>query len=100
MRQVEQAAPFRGLALPFARNATVSPSSLTGRRIAKAAGALLLAVLLSASGPSCGVYAQGSSCSDGCKAAFGACYKSTANRAACEMQLQRCLESCLMSKRG
>ena len=61
--------------------------------------ALLLAAVLSASGPTCGVLAQGSGCSDACKAAFGACYKSTANRAACEMQLQHCLDNCLMSRR-
>ena len=71
-----------------------------GLTLGKLAVALLLAGLLTASGPSCGVQAQGSGCSDACKAAFGACYKSTANRAACEMQLQRCLEGCLMSKRG
>ena len=61
----------------------------------RTAGALLLAAVLSASGPSCGVMAQGSGCADSCRAAFGACYKSTANRAACEMQLQHCLEGCL-----
>lgn len=71
-----------------------------GRRTAKAGTAVLLALMLSASGPNCGVFAQGSGCSDNCKAAFGACYKSTANRAYCEMQLQRCLDGCLSSKRG
>jgi hypothetical protein len=71
-----------------------------GRRIAKAGPAVLLALLLSASGPPCVVQAQGSGCSEACKAAFGACYKSTANRNYCEMQLQRCLEGCLSSKRG
>lgn len=71
-----------------------------GRRAFKACTAVGLALLLSASGSNCGVYAQGSGCSDNCKAAFGACYKSTANRAFCEMQLQRCLDGCLSSKRG
>ena len=63
-------------------------------------GALLLALLLPASGPWCQVFPQGAGCSDACKAAFGACYKSTANRAACEQQMQRCLEGCIVSKRG
>ena len=71
-----------------------------GRTLVKSVSALVLAALLSASGPTCGVFAQGSGCSDSCKAAFGACYKSTANRSACEMQLQYCLDNCLMSKRG
>lgn len=66
-----------------------------GKKISKTVGVLALGLLLSASGPSCGVYAQGGGCSEGCKASFGACYKSTANRAACEAQLQRCLEGCL-----
>lgn len=70
------------------------------KKLMKPLLASLLALLLSASGPSCGVYAQGAGCTDSCKAAFGACYKSTANRGACEMHLQRCLEGCLMSKRG
>jgi hypothetical protein len=76
----------------FVRSAAVNSLS-------KAVAAVALAVLLSASGPSCGVWAQGSGCADGCKAAFGACYKSTANRAACEMQLQHCLDNCLTSRR-
>jgi hypothetical protein len=59
-----------------------------------------LGALLSASGPTCGVQAQGPSCSDQCRAAFGACYKATANRAACELQLQRCMDGCHASKRG
>ncbi len=63
--------------------------------VAKAIGAFLLAVVLSASGPGCSVLAQGSGCADNCRAAFGACYKSTANRAACELQLQHCMEGCL-----
>ncbi len=66
-------------------------------RILRPLVALLLAGLLTASGPSCGI-AQGSGCSDHCKAAFGACYKSTANRAACEAQLQQCLEGCLTQR--
>ncbi len=78
----------------------MSAMPATGRRIVKACTAVLLALMLSASGPTCGVQAQGSGCSDNCKAAFGACYKSTANRAYCEMQLQRCLDGCLSSKRG
>lgn len=61
---------------------------------------LILTVLAAgASVPTCAVNAQGAGCSESCKAAFGACYKSTANRAACEAQLQRCLENCLASRR-
>lgn len=87
---------------PGARYMSVGRTSVTSAALnsaAKAAIALVLAVLLSASGPSCGVWAQGSGCPEACKAAFAACYKSTANRAACEMQLQHCLENCLLSKR-
>ena len=69
-------------------------------RLTKLLSVLGLGLILSASGPSCGVYAQGAGCSEHCKAAFGACYKSTANRAACEMQFQRCLEGCIMAKKG
>ena len=72
----------------------------TAKSLAKTTGALILALLVSASGPGCGVLAQGMGCSEACKAAFGSCYKSTANRAACEAQLQRCLEGCIHSKRG
>jgi hypothetical protein len=54
---------------------------------------------MGASVPVCPVAAQGAGCSEGCKAAFGACYKSTANRAACEAQLQRCLQGCISARR-
>jgi hypothetical protein len=60
---------------------------------------MLTVFAVGASGPTCAANAQGAGCSEGCKAAFGACYKSTANRAACEAQLQRCLENCLASRR-
>jgi hypothetical protein len=60
-----------------------------------------VAVMLvgSAVAPSC-VQAQGSGCVDNCRASFGACYKATSNRAACEGQLQRCMQGCIASKRG
>lgn len=61
--------------------------------------AVLLALVVSASGPYCAVQAQGGSCLESCKAAFGACYKQTANRAACEQNMQRCLEGCIHSRR-
>jgi hypothetical protein len=70
------------------------------RRVARGAGALLLGLVLSASGQTCGVFAQTTGCSDTCRAAFGACYKATSNRAACEMQFQRCLDQCHHAKRG
>ena len=39
------------------------------------------------------------SCSSGCKAAYGACYKKSQDRSKCQALLQRCLESCIRSKR-
>ena len=70
-----------------------------GKQVVKACCAIVLGVVLSASGPSCEVLAQGAGCSDQCRVAFGACYKATANRAACEQQMQRCLERCIQTKR-
>jgi hypothetical protein len=67
------------------------------RKIGIATAAAVLLLLVGGSSLPCS--AQGS-CSDGCRAAFGACYKSTSNRAACEGQLQRCLQGCLASKGG
>ena len=75
-------------------------SMSVGRMAVRVLGVIGLGLALTASGPSCGVFAQGGECSEACKAAFGACYKTTANRAACEMKLQRCLEGCIMSKKG
>ena len=65
------------------------------RKIGIAAAAAVLMLLVGGSTLPCS--AQGS-CSDSCRAAFGACYKNTSNRAACEGQLQRCLQGCLGSK--
>jgi hypothetical protein len=62
--------------------------------------ALLATLFLAASEPSCQVLAQGSECSDSCKAAYGECYKSSHNRSVCEGQLQRCLQGCIAGKRG
>ncbi len=46
----------------------------------------------------CSASAQGAppnpACADSCKAAYGACYKSTANRDGCMAQLRRCLQGC------
>ena len=66
-------------------------------RVCAAAG---LALLLSASGPWCQVFAQAAGCTEACKAAFGACYKKTANRPLCEQQMQHCLDACISSKHG
>ena len=64
------------------------------------AGVALAALGVEASVPGCtSVFAQGSGCADSCKAAYGSCYKSTANRSACEAQLQRCLQGCLPPRR-
>lgn len=66
------------------------------------ATALLLALLISVGGSvtsSCGAQAQGGGCVESCRAAYGHCYRSTSNRAACEAQLQRCMQGCIASKR-
>ncbi len=63
------------------------------------AGVALAALGLDASAPGCSVLAQGSGCADSCRAAYGSCYKSTANRGACEAQLQRCLQGCIPARR-
>ena len=39
-------------------------------------------------------------CSSGCRAAYGACYKTTHDRSRCQAQLQRCLEGCIRSRHG
>jgi hypothetical protein len=47
--------------------------------------------------PPCVVRAE-ASCSEGCKAAYGSCYKKSQDRSKCQAQLQRCLEGCIKSK--
>jgi len=42
--------------------------------------------------------AQGS-CRSVCWEAYGSCYKSTNNRQRCQAHLQRCLNSCIRSKK-
>lgn len=69
------------------------------RKIVMLAAIAVSTLAMASSVPLCPVAAQGASCSEGCKAAFGACYKSTANRAACEAQLQRCLQGCISARR-
>jgi hypothetical protein len=59
----------------------------------------VVASLAAAATPICSAQAQGG-CAAECRAAYGSCYKSTANRAACESQMQRCLQGCIASKRG
>lgn len=71
---------------------------MTFRTVALVAIALMAALLSQASIPSCAVAQSG--CSEQCKAAYGSCYKATANRAACEAQLQRCLQGCIAGKGG
>jgi hypothetical protein len=67
-------------------------------RMMKRAGliAVAMAAMLAvgAAHPDCRVAAQGN-CSNDCKAAYGSCYKASQNRAACEAQLQRCLQGCM-----
>lgn len=71
---------------------------MTFRTVALVAIALMAVLLSQASTPSCAVAQSG--CSEQCKAAYGSCYKATANRAACEAQLQRCLQGCIAGKGG
>jgi hypothetical protein len=88
--------------------ATIPPRWISGEkpvfgfRVLKVSFIALAATLmLSASQPSCStVFAQGSECSEACKAAYGNCYKSNHNRGVCEAQLQRCLQGCIAGKRG
>jgi len=73
---------------------------LTDRsRLTVASVALFLALALAGLLllPVCGLRAA--SCADGCRAAYGSCYKSTQDRAKCQAQLQRCLEGCIRSRR-
>lgn len=71
---------------------------MTYRSVAIVAVALLAALLSQATMPTCAVAQSG--CSEQCKAAYGSCYKATANRAACEAQLQRCLQGCISGRGG
>ena len=82
----------------MSRLLTLAPNRT--RSFSKAIAVVAIALAVSASAPGCGVLAHGAGCTEACKAAFGSCYKSTANRAACEAQMQRCLEGCIQSKRG
>lgn len=82
------------------KDATMACPLTLAKTATRTLTALLLGIALTASGPLCSGQAQGMSCSDNCRAAFGACYKATANRTACELQLLHCLEACHMSKRG
>jgi hypothetical protein len=72
---------------------------LTHRSLTVASGALFVALALAGIllMPVCGLRAA--SCADGCRAAYGSCYKSSQDRAKCQAQLQRCLEGCIRSRR-
>jgi hypothetical protein len=61
--------------------------------------ALFLAIALSALALPTRVAGAEASCTPGCKAAYGACYKKSQDRSKCQAQLQRCLENCIKSKR-
>jgi hypothetical protein len=62
-----------------------------------AAALLGLALVAGVGGWPAGAEAQ-NACSSGCRAAYGACYKSTHDRSRCQVQLQRCLEGCIRSR--
>jgi hypothetical protein len=68
-------------------------------RLTVASAALLAALALAGLllMPVCGLRAA--SCADGCRAAYGSCYKSSQDRAKCQAQLQRCLEGCIRGQR-
>jgi hypothetical protein len=74
---------------------------LTHRRSISVASGVMLFLIVALAGillvPSSN--AQALQCSASCKAAYGSCYKSTQDRNRCQAQLQRCLESCIRSKR-
>ncbi len=62
-------------------------------------GVSLAIALVALALPAGAARAEGPSCSASCKVAYGACYKKSQDRAKCQTQLQRCLESCIKSKR-
>lgn len=62
-----------------------------------AASVLLLVALVAL--PTQPVASGQQACSANCRAAYGSCYKSSQDRAKCQTQLQRCLETCIRSKR-
>jgi hypothetical protein len=66
--------------------------------IVSAAAAFAVAMIAATRLPACAEGAVGS-CSSGCKAAYGSCYKKSQDRSKCQAQLQRCLEGCIRSKR-
>lgn len=62
------------------------------------AAVLALGLVLTGDGLGlCSANAQGG-CASECRAAFGDCYKSTNNRAACEAQMQRCMQGCIAKR--
>jgi hypothetical protein len=61
-------------------------------------GGLAMVLAGSAVAP-CDVRAQDGGCVTGCRSAYADCYRSTSNRAACEAQMQRCMQGCISSKR-
>jgi hypothetical protein len=63
------------------------------------AAAAVAASFVGGAVPDC-ASAQGAGCAEGCRASYGDCYRATANRQACEAQLQRCLQGCIASKRN
>ena len=87
--------PRPAMAQPQTTGGEVGRMRRPRRRLA---AALLGLSLLAAVGvwPS-RVHAQ-NACSSGCRAAYGACYKSTHDRSRCQVQLQRCLEGCIRSR--
>jgi hypothetical protein len=61
------------------------------------AGVLMLIAVIALSFPTPAASAE-HSCSAGCKAAYGSCYKSSQDRTKCQAQLQRCLETCIRKR--
>ena len=89
-----------GRCLPFTRMASEGIVVKLLKSLGIVTALVATSLIIGTAAPSCAVaQSPGAACSDSCKAAYGACYKSTANRAACEGQLQRCLQGCLATKR-
>lgn len=65
------------------------------RHIVIASAAFALAGALMAGVVSTAVANNKESCSAACRTSYGNCYKKSQDRAKCQSQLQRCLESCI-----
>jgi hypothetical protein len=84
----------QGIEERSSQGGTAGLVDLPGQRLVLCLGALLVPAALLLVAPA----AAQNACSSGCRAAYGACYKSTHDRSRCQVQLQRCLEGCIRSR--